>query len=168
MDWIYLLSPARLFVATRTAARQLPVRHSRHLPGFAQTHIRGLAMPYDHLALRHKKHNFIRLCAPKGWYSPTQVSTDSAEGCCPPARSSDAEQIPLLLGTTLLLFQGCLLTLLRSCSFQGADIQRPLLPIHWMRRGHRIHTKPAEPTPSFSHTRARRRGLHPLATKHIT
>ena len=79
-----------------------------------------------------------------------------------------AEQIPLLLGTTLLLFQGCLLTLLRSCSFQGADIQRPLLPIHWMRRGHRIHTKPAEPTPSFSHTRARRRGLHPLATKHIT
>ena len=52
--------------------------------------------------------------------------------------------------------------------FQGADIQRPLLPIHWMRRGHRIHTKPAEPTPSFSHTRARRRGLHPLATKHIT
>ena len=41
----------------------------------------------------------------------------------------------------------------RSCSFQRADIQRPLLPIHWMRRGHRIHTKPAEPTPSFSHTR---------------
>ena len=59
---VYLLSPARLFVATRTAARQLPVRHSRHLPGFAQTHIRGLAMPYNHLALRHKKHNFIRLC----------------------------------------------------------------------------------------------------------
>ena len=79
-----------------------------------------------------------------------------------------AEQIPLLLGATLLMFQGCLLTLLRSCSSQGADIQSPLFPKHWMGRGHRTHTRPTEPTPNFSQTRARRRGLHCLATKLVT
>lgn len=44
---------------------------------------------------------------------------------------------PLLLRATLLVFQGCLLTLLRSCRSQGADIQSPLFPKHWMVRGHR-------------------------------